>query len=125
MVLKKTEEDLRLYGDKCNFYEDTKNRAVICSTTYKNEKLRAVARCNPIEEEYSLASGKKLSYRRCMHMLAKKKLAHAKKVYKQAEEEANRARRRANKALVFLRDSEDYFIKTFDELKETIKELGE
>ena len=124
MKLTKTEEDLLLYGDKCNFYIDKKNRTVVCATTYKNERLRGIAKCDPADD-FDIDVGKVLAYARCRQKLAKKKLAHSKKVYAKALADELKAKNNAMKAFVFMHDSEEYLRQSNNELKELNKRLGE
>lgn len=116
MKLTKTEEDLFLYGDKCNFYLDKNTKTVICTTTYKNESIRGVAKCNP-EDVFDVDIGKVLAYSRCKQKLAKKKLQHARKVYGNALRDEDKARRNLLKAFSFVHDSEEYLHESNYELK--------
>lgn len=124
MKLTKTKEDVSLYGDKCNFYLDTKAKTVVCATMYKNERIRGIAKCDP-EDEFDIDIGKVLAYSRCRQKLAKKKLAHAKRVYDKALNDQDRARKNVLKALSFLHDSEEYLKRSNADVIELTKRLGE
>ena len=124
MKLTKTEEDLNLYGDKCNFYIDKKNRTVVCATTYKGESIRGVAKCDPADD-FNIDVGKVLAYARCRQKLAKKKLAHSKRVYAKALADEMKAKNNVMKAFVFMHDSEEYLKNSNKELNELNKRLGE
>lgn len=123
MKLTKTKEDVSLYGDKCNFYLDTKAKTVVCATMYKNERIRGVAKCNP-EDDFNLDIGKVLAYVRCKQKLAKRKFAHAKRVYDNALSDEVRARKNVLKAFSFLHDSEEYMKRSNEEIIELTKMLG-
>ena len=124
MKLLKTKEDLNLYGDKCNFYINTDTRTVVCATTYKNERLRGVAKCDP-EDDFDTEIGKLLAYIRCRQKLAKRKLAHAKKVYLRSLEDERKAKKNVAKAASFYRDSVEYLKASNEALEKMMERLGE
>jgi hypothetical protein len=122
MKLTKTDEDVSLYGDKCNFYLDEKNKTVVCTTVYKNESIKGLATCSP-EDEFDISVGKALAYARCKQKLAKRKLLHAQKVYSKAAEDEARANKKLLNAFLFVRDSEEYLKNSNEYLSSLIVHL--
>lgn len=104
MELTKTNSDIAQYGEKYNFYYNTGNGTVVCTTTYKGHIVRGIAKCSP-EDNFDVETGKRLAYLRCKYKFAKKKLKHAKKVYNEAVIANARAKNNFEKAREFMCDS--------------------
>lgn len=93
------------YGDKYRFYWNAKTNTVICTTLYKGETIRGVAKCSP-EDYFDIEAGKKLAYLRCKRKFLHKKLKRAQKVYDDAAREYARAQNMFGTAMEFMEDVE-------------------
>lgn len=56
-------EKINTYGSKHHFHHNPKNNNVICTTTYKNQTIRGIAKCDP-EDDFVLENGQYLAYLR-------------------------------------------------------------
>jgi hypothetical protein len=92
--------------NKYQFYYDTNNRRVICTTTYKGSIIRATATCNP-DDSFELETGKKLAYIRCKNKFLSKKAAHAAKVYAKNYADMVRTNARLSRTANFVKDVAD------------------
>ena len=104
MNTEKTQHEDMVYGDKYHFYHTPNNNSVICTTTYKNQSVRGVAKLDP-DDEFVLSNGKHLAYLRCDEKRARKKLNRANKAYEEAAERLLEAKRNLDKAAEFVDDS--------------------
>ena len=105
MELTKTYSDIAEYGEKYHFYHTTDNRTVVCTTLYKGQIVRGVAKCNP-EDCFDIEFGKKLAYLRCKHKFMQKKLNRAKKTKDEAIISVAKAKNNLWKADEFVNDVE-------------------
>ena len=117
MKLEQTNSDINVYGKKYHFYYNEENRTVVCTTTYKGQMVRGVAKCDP-EDDFHIELGKTLAYLRCKTKFARKKLRHALKAEREAFVVANRAQYNLDKACEFVSDSEMQLECVENELKE-------
>lgn len=92
------------YGNKHNFYYDSNNRTVICTTYYKGKTVKGTAKCDP-GDSFDEKVGKKLAFLRCKQKTSKRKLASAIAAYKDADDAVARAELRRKKAVAFLADA--------------------
>lgn len=83
MKLEKTYADIAEYGEKYHFYYHEANRTIVCTTMYKGQMVRGIAKCNP-EDTMDIETGKKLSYLRCYEKYSRKKAQRARKAYNEA-----------------------------------------
>ena len=105
MKLEKTYSDTAMYGNKYNFYHNVDTRTVVCTTMYKGQTIRGVAKCDP-EDEFNLEVGKMLSYLRCKQKFACKKLKHAYQSYDEARKMVEKAINNRDKILDFVEDAD-------------------
>lgn len=117
MKLEQTYSDINAYGEKYHFYYHEENRTIVCTTLYKGQMVRGIAKCNP-DDEFNLEGGKKLAYLRCKAKFARKKLRRATKARDDAFIVANRANHYLEKAREFVADSEMLLDNALNELKE-------
>lgn len=89
--------------DKYHFYYDKTNRSVICTTIYKGQLIRAVAKCDP-EDSFDKSTGEKLAYLRCRQKFLRKKANHAAGVYAKAYAAGVRAEERLSQTSNFVKD---------------------
>lgn len=108
MKLTKNYSDIANYGEKYNFYHNESNNTVVCTTTYKGQIIRGVAKCNP-DDEFTIDIGKKLAYLRCKKKFAHKKLKRAQKAERDAFLDEIKAKQRFYKASEFYTDSSIQF----------------
>lgn len=90
-------------NDKYNFYYDSANRCVICTTVYKGKIIRAVAKCSQ-EDSFNLETGKKLAYLRCKYKFLRKKSKIAADSYAKAWVAKTKAERVCNNTAGFVDD---------------------
>lgn len=105
MELEKTYSDIAKYGEKYHFYHTANNRTVVCTTLYKGQIIRGVAKCNQ-EDEFDLEFGKDYAYLRCRQKFMLKKLKRAKKTKDEAIISVARANNNLWKANEFVGDVE-------------------
>ena len=117
MKLEQTNEDIKAYGKKYHFYYNEDNQTVVCTTLYKCQMVRGIAKCDP-EDEFDLELGKKFAYLRCRAKFTRKKFKHALKVERDAFVVANKAKYRLDKAREFASDSEMQLVNAMVELNE-------
>ena len=116
MELKNTNEDTISYGRKYHFYYNAENNSVICTTSYKNQTIRGVAKCDP-EDNFNMKDGKKLSYLRCRKKHAKKKRNRAHKAYRDAIVALSTAQENLNNMRGFFEDAEMQLQNVTEELE--------
>ena len=104
MKLEKSTTDLSNYGTKYQFYYNEDKHSVVCTTIYKGQTIRAIAKCDP-EDTFDLETGKKIAYLRCKQKFARKKMLHAGEVYHDSFSKYERSKRNLDKASEFLADS--------------------
>ena len=122
MELTKTYSDIAKYGEKYHFYHTADNRTVVCTTLYKGQIIRGVAKCNP-EDEFDLEFGKDYAYLRCRQKFMLKKLNRAKKTKDEAIISVARANNNLYKAYEFVNDVEmqlAYINKELNELESKV-----
>ena len=117
MKLEQTNSDITEYGKKYHFYYHEENRTIVCTTTYKGQMVRGIAKCDP-DDDFDLDDGKKLAYLRCKTKFARKKIKRALKAERDAFVVANRAKYNLDKACEFVSDSEIQLEDAINELKE-------
>ena len=117
MKLNPSYEDLQTYGDKYHFYYHLENHTIVCTTLYKGQMVRGVAKCSP-EDDFSLETGKKLAYLRCKTKFLRKKLKRAYNAKRDAVIAEARARNNLNKAYEFVSDSDIQLEVAENELRE-------
>ena len=115
MKLGSTYEDYLEYGDRYKFYYNKDEETIICTTLYKGQVVRGIAKCNP-EDEFNLELGKKLAYLRCRKKVLRKKLKRAYKTERDAIIAEAKAKYYLDGAREFVSDSEMQLDKTIDEL---------
>lgn len=106
MKLEQTYFDIKDYGEKYHFYYHAETNTIVCTTLYKGQMVRGIAKCNN-EDIFDLDTGKKLAYLRCRQKFMRKKLRRAQKVFNETYREVERAQRNLSKSGKFLDDSED------------------
>ena len=117
MKLEKTKSDIAEYGEKYHFYHNPDSGSVVCTTMYKGQMVRGIAKCDP-EDEFNIDFGKKLAYLRCKAKFARKKFKHALRVERDAFVAANRAKYNLDKACEFVSDSELQLVNAMVELND-------
>ena len=117
MELTKTYSDIAQYGEKYHFYHTADNRTVVCTTLYKGQIVRGVAKCN-IEDHFDIEFGKQLAYLRCKQKFMNKKLKRAKKSKDEAIIVAAKANNNLWKANEFVNDVEMQLADISKELNE-------
>lgn len=105
MELTKTYSDIAEYGEKYRFYHNVDNGTVVCTTIYKGETVRGIAKCSP-EDCFDVEAGKKLAYLRCKRKFLRKKLKHSQKVYSDAIRNHAKTQYMLGVALEFTEDVE-------------------
>lgn len=105
MKLNTSYADLQEYGDKYHFYYNDSNNTVVCTTLYKGQMVRGIAKCSP-EDNFSLGAGKKLAYLRCKEKFLRKKLKRAFNAKQDAVIAEARANNNLRKAYEFVADSQ-------------------
>ena len=83
MKLEKTYADIAAYGEKYHFYHSADNKTIVCTTIYKGQMVRGIAKCSP-EDHFDVETGKMLAYLRCKEKYARKKVHHARTAYNEA-----------------------------------------
>lgn len=104
MKLEPTNSDNSTYGNKYHFYYHKENNTVVCTTLYKGQMVRGVAKCDPCDE-FDVELGKKLAYLRCKMKFARKKFKRALQAERDALFAANRVQGDLDKACEFVNDS--------------------
>ena len=117
MKLGSTYEDYLEYGDRCKFYYNKDEQTIICTTLYKGQAVRGIAKCNP-EDEFDLELGKKLAYLRCRKKFLRKKMKRALKAERDAIVAEARAKYNLDSAREFVSDSEMQLSSVINELEE-------
>ena len=105
MELTKTYSDIAEYGEKYRFYHNAENSVIVCTTIYKGETVRGVAKCSP-EDRFDVEAGKRLAYLRCKQKFLHKKLKRAQKVYASAVSEHAKTQNMYQVAAEFVEDVE-------------------
>jgi hypothetical protein len=83
MKLEKNYADITAYGEKYHFYHNAETGTIVCTTLYKGQMVRGIAKCSP-EDDFDIEIGKKLAYLRCKQKFFKKKVKRACQAYKDA-----------------------------------------
>lgn len=117
MKLEQTNDDIKTYGEKYHFYYHEDKKTVVCTTLYKGQMVRGIAKCDP-EDEFDLEFGKKVAYLRCKAKFARKKFKHALKVEREAFVVANKAKYHLDKASEFVSDAEMQLVNAMVELND-------
>lgn len=117
MKLEQTYLDINEYGEKYHFYHNAENGTIVCTTLYKGQMVRGIAKCDP-EDNFDIDFGKKLAYLRCKQKFARKKLKRAKAAEKDAFVEKNRAQHNHCKAYDFLMDAQIQLDSSNNELEQ-------
>lgn len=117
MKLEQTNSDIKVYGEKYHFYYHEENKTVVCTTLYKGQMVRGIAKCDP-SDEFNLELGKTLAYLRCKAKFARKKLKRAIQAERNAFVVANRAQYNLDRVCEFVSDSEMFLIESVNELNE-------
>ena len=123
MKLTQTNSDISNYGEKYHFYHNVDTGTIVCTTLYKGQMVRGIAKCSP-EDRFDVETGKKLAYLRCKAKFARKKLRRAEKAYDEAVVVAARAQNNLNKATYFVNDSDYQLTIATDELTVFERKLG-
>jgi hypothetical protein len=122
MKLEQTNSDIKEYGKKYHFYYNEANLTVVCTTMYKGQLVRGIAKCDP-DDNFNIDLGKTLAYMRCKVKFARKKFKHSLRASNEAFVAANRAKYNLDKAREFMCDSEMQLTSAIDELKEFEEKL--
>lgn len=117
MKLEQTYSDINAYGEKYHFYYHEENKTIVCTTLYKEQMVRGIAKCYP-EDEFNLEVGKKLAYLRCKKKFARKKLKRALRAEHDAFIAEARAKYNLDSACEFVSDSETQLADAINELAE-------
>ena len=123
MELTKTHSDIAEYGEKYRFYHNADNGTIVCTTIYKGETVRGIAKCSP-EDNFNIEAGKKLAYLRCKRKFLRKKLKRAQKVYTDAAREYAKAQNMYGVATEFVEDVEIQLDALNNELSKFERELN-
>lgn len=123
MKLETTHSDLVDYGEKYNFHYNSDTKTVVCTTRYKGQTVRGIAKCSP-EDNFDITVGKKLAYLRCRQKFARKKLKRAHRAYADALCIEARARNNFYKATEFVNDSDYQLELATNDLINFERELG-
>jgi hypothetical protein len=123
MKLEQTYSDINAYGEKYHFYYHEENKTIVCTTLYKEQMVRGVAKCDP-EDEFDLEIGKKLAYLRCRKKFARKKLRRALRAECNAMIAEARAKYNLDSAHEFVSDSEMQLADAINELAELEAKLN-
>ena len=123
MKLATSPEDLMAYGRKYHFYHNEDNNTIVCTTIYKGQMARGIAKCDPTDN-FDLETGKKLAYLRCKQKFAHKKLKRANTAYSEAIAAEARAKNNLHKAADFLDDAVFQLSAAKRELEEFEKSLN-
>ncbi len=123
MKLTQTNSDIANYGEKYHFYYNVETGTIVCTTIYKGQMVRGIAKCSP-EDSFELETGKKLAYLRCKAKFARKKLQRARKAYAEAVIVEARAKNNLSKAVDFVNDSDYQLELATNELMNFEYELG-
>lgn len=115
MKLEQTQSDINQYGEKYHFYYNEDSKTIICTTLYKCQMVRGIAKCDP-SDEFNIDDGKKLAYLRCRYKFSHKKLKHSHKVCNELLRAFSAMQRKLIKAHEFVNDSEDQFEAAHKEL---------
>ena len=110
------------YGTTYNFYQSPSDRSVICTTYYKGQIVKGVAKCDPADV-FDLERGKQLAYLRCRKKLLKKKVDRAVDVYANACEAVCAATKRRQRAIEFFNDTSNEYKEITQALEELESEL--
>lgn len=105
MKLNTSYADLQEYGEKYHFYYHEENKTVVCTTLYKGQMVRGIAKCSP-EDNFSMGAGKKLAYLRCKKKFLRKKLKRAFEAKRDAVLAEARAKNNLAKACEFVSDAQ-------------------
>ena len=92
------------YSDKYIFHYNSNSNTIVCTTVYKGQTIRGIAKCSP-EDSFDMEAGKRLAYLRCRKKFAKKKCKRASKAYRDAVEAQTKAEQHYLNALVFWSDA--------------------
>jgi hypothetical protein len=123
MKLEKTYADIAAYGEKYHFYHNADNGTIVCTTMYKGQMVRGIAKCSP-EDNFDIETGKKLAYLRCKEKFSRKKLRRARSAYEESVIVEARAKNNLNKAVDFVNDSNYQLELATNELINFENELG-
>lgn len=123
MKLTQTNSDISNYGEKYHFYHNADTGTIVCTTLYKGQMVRGIAKCSP-EDNFDIEVGKKLAYLRCKQKFAQKKLKRAHNAYLDAITVESRAKHNLSKAAEFVDDSHCQLELISDELINFEYDLG-
>lgn len=115
MKITRTNEDLLNYSNKYHFYHNKDTGTIVCTTMYKGQMVRGVAKCSP-DDNFDLDTGKRLAYLRCRLRYMKKKAKRANAVYKEAVIAEAKARDRLQHMIEFVQDAEEQIQTAANEL---------
>ena len=110
------------YGTTYNFYQSPSDRSVICTTYYKGQIIKGIAKCDPADT-FDLERGKELAYLRCRKKLLKRKVDRAVDVYSQTVEAVCTANKRRQRAIEFFNDASNEYKEITQALEELETEL--
>ena len=123
MELTKTYSDIAEYGEKYHFYHNAETGTVVCTTLYKGQIIRGVAKCNP-DDNFDLAVGKRLAHLRCKQKFIQKKVKRAHMAHVEAIHAEAVARDKLYQAYEFVNDTEYQLELATNELDNLERELG-
>lgn len=106
------------YGDRYNFYYDFAQRQVICTTFYRGQTIRGVAKCDS-NDVFDSAVGRKLAYLRCRQKLLKKKVHRATQERQKAEIALVKAEKVVNRTSNFVANT----ISEYSEVTQVLADL--
>lgn len=105
MKITTTNEDLLNYSNKYHFYHNAAANLIVCTTNYKGQTIRGVAKCSP-DDNFDIETGKKLAYLRCRLRYMKKKAKRARAAYGEAVVAEAKARDHLRDMTEFMQDAE-------------------
>lgn len=109
MKMEMSNKDIITYGTKYHFYYNEDSKTIVCTTLYKGQLARGIAKCNP-DDSFDIEVGKKLAYLRCKQKFAQKKLKRARKAHREAIATHAAATNNLSKACEFCMDAEAQLI---------------
>lgn len=123
MKLEKTYADIAAYGEKYHFYHNADNGTIVCTTMYKGQMVRGIAKCSP-EDHFDIETGKMLAFLRCKEKFARKKARHARKAYNEAVIAKAIMDNKFGKATDFVNDSDYQLLVARNALLEAEQKLN-
>ena len=106
---------------KYNFYNT--DNAIICVTYYAGKPVKAIAKCDPMDQ-FDYNAGKKLAKLRCLAKVKTKQAKYAAEQYRIAREEYQKAKAHLEDMQSFMDKTAEEMIQAKTELEEYAKQLS-